>query len=238
MFRKDSSVDFRVLLSRFSILFAGVVSTFVYYPRKKNRKSAKIIPKIDEAIFTEHSLMPDCVYLGLGSNIGDSASIIEEALHLISLIPQTHLLNVSSLYQTTPVSTIAQRYFINAACALLTTLSPEDLYEALHPIEITLGKTPKAKNAPRLLDIDILFFGMQFRQTPSGLCIPHPRWQERLFVLAPLLDLTEQITLPLDHSGRSQTIDLHEYLKIFPNPHNECVTFWKKTSIKNDKNWP
>src|ERR1700722_17875300 len=170
--------------------------------------------------------MTDCVYLGLGSNIGDSASIIEEAFHRIALTPQAHLLSVSSLYQTTPVSCIAQRYFINAACALLTTLSPEDLYEAIHHIEITLGKTPKAKNAPRLLDIDILFFGMQFRQTPEGLCIPHPRWQERLFVLAPLFDLTEQITFPLDHSGHSQSIDLHAWLKECPNPHNEPGPLW------------
>jgi 2-amino-4-hydroxy-6-hydroxymethyldihydropteridine diphosphokinase len=220
--------------------------------------------------------MNETVYLGLGSNIGDSPAIIQQALSAIAQIPGVEKLRVSSLYQTSPVYTtclkngefdekasqnsdlerativlhqgvsedenfekkptqskthssetlyispIAQRDFINCACALNTTLSPEELYEALHRIEVSLGKTPKEKNAPRAIDIDILLFGRHFYRTRE-LCIPHQHWQERLFVLAPLSELTEEITVPVNACGDCENVRLIEYLETFPNRHNERV---------------
>ena len=174
--------------------------------------------------------MDNIVYLGLGGNIGDSCSIIQRAISVIETVPEIQLLKVSSLYQTTPVSPIAQRDFINAACALNTTLSPEALYDALHRIEVLFGKTPNEKNAPRSIDIDILLFGTLFYHT-SELCIPHPRWCERLFVLAPLSELTETIIVPINEHGEQETIHLKEYLAAFPNPHQELVMRLAKESI-------
>jgi 2-amino-4-hydroxy-6-hydroxymethyldihydropteridine diphosphokinase len=174
--------------------------------------------------------MDNTVYLGLGSNIGDSCSIIQRAICVIETIPGVQLLSVSSFYQTTPVSPIAQRDFINAACALNTTLSPEALYDALHRIEVLFGKTSEEKNAPRSIDIDILFFGTRFYHT-SELCIPHPRWRERLFVLTPLSEITEEIIVPLNEHEECETIRLKEYLAAFTNPHQERVMRLANESI-------
>src|SRR5690349_13451998 len=120
--------------------------------------------------------MSNTVYLGLGSNMGDSIAIIQQALTTIAQIPHVEILRTSSLYQTSPVGSLALRDFINCVCALNTTLSPEELYEALHHIEVSLGKIPKEKNAPRPIDIDILIFGTFFYRTQE-LCIPHLHWQ-------------------------------------------------------------
>jgi 2-amino-4-hydroxy-6-hydroxymethyldihydropteridine diphosphokinase len=166
--------------------------------------------------------MNNTVYLGLGSNIGDSCAIIQQALSAIGKIPHVEKLRASSLYQTSPVSPIAQRDFINCVCALSTTLSPEELYQALHRIEESLGKTPKEKNAPRAIDIDILLFGRVFYRT-QNLCIPHLHWRERLFVLAPLSELAEEIVVPINERGDCEAILLKEYLETFPNRHNEHV---------------
>jgi 2-amino-4-hydroxy-6-hydroxymethyldihydropteridine diphosphokinase len=176
--------------------------------------------------------MNNAVYLGLGSNIGDSCAIIQQALNAIAQIPHVEKLRVSSLYQTSPVSPLAQRDFINCACALNTTLSPKELYEALHRIEISLGKTPKEKNAPRAIDIDILLFGRVFYRTQE-LCIPHLHWRERLFVLAPLSELTQEIIVPVNDRGDYEIIDLQDFLQLFSNPHQESVM-----RLANDRKIP
>jgi 2-amino-4-hydroxy-6-hydroxymethyldihydropteridine diphosphokinase len=167
--------------------------------------------------------MNQIVYLGIGSNMGDSRSQVLRAINLIETIQGVTLLRASSLYQTTPVSSIAQGDFVNAACALSTSLSPEALYDALHRIEVLLGKVLKEKNAPRPIDIDILFFGDLFHHSDE-LNIPHPRWRTRLFVLAPLLEIAGTITVPLNERGDVETIDLKYYMADFPNPHQERVT--------------
>ena len=165
----------------------------------------------------------ECVYLSLGSNIGQSCALISAAFTSIAALPEVKLIKTSRLYCTTPVSPIPQRDFINAACTLHTTLSADALYDALHKIEVQLGKVHKHKNAPRAIDIDILFFGTRFYNTPK-LCIPHPRWKERLFVLIPLLDLTEEIAFPTSGAGPIETLNLKEFLHSFSNPHNERVS--------------
>jgi 2-amino-4-hydroxy-6-hydroxymethyldihydropteridine diphosphokinase len=139
--------------------------------------------------------MSDRVYLGLGSNLGDRLALIKTALEKIQALPLTHRFQTSKIYETAPVSPIPQGPFLNAACTFLTTLSPFELLDYLQKIEKELGKTPKPKEAPRPIDIDILLFGQKQIDTPT-LQIPHPAWQERPFVLIPLLDLTEEILLP------------------------------------------
>lgn len=139
--------------------------------------------------------MSDRVYLGLGSNLGDRLVLIQAAFEAIQALPNTSGFQTSKIYETDPVSPIPQGLFLNAACTFLTDLTPFDLLAYLQQIETKLGKTPKPKTAPRPIDIDILLFGQKQIDTPT-LQIPHPRWQERLFMLLPLLDLTEEILLP------------------------------------------
>jgi len=161
------------------------------------------------------------VFLGLGSNLGDSISLVKEALERISSLSGIYDVKSSRLYKTSPVSAQPQPFFINAVCSFKTILSLEDLHQSLLKIEQALGKIPKAKDAPRLIDIDILFYGNTFHRT-STLCIPHPRWKERLFVLLPLLDLCKEMTYPVSRCEQ-QTILLEDFLKSFKNIHRERV---------------
>jgi 2-amino-4-hydroxy-6-hydroxymethyldihydropteridine diphosphokinase len=160
--------------------------------------------------FEDHSFHQ--IYLGLGGNIGDTAGAINSCLQEISSLPQVYNVRASKFYITSPVSDIPQPDYINAACSLQTTLSAHELFEALQVIERKHGKEPKAKNAARVIDIDLLFFGQEIHQE-EDLQIPHPRWRDRLFVLVPLADLTDHIALPsaID-TTKIKHINLHELI--------------------------
>lgn len=147
------------------------------------------------------------VYLSLGSNIGESALILQKALKAISLLKGVSDLVISNFYQTAPVSPIAQRDFINAACRFHYTKEALELLKELQQIECSLGKIPKPKEAPRTIDIDILLFGHSFYDTLE-LRIPHPEWTRRSFVLLPLADLTDKITYPINAKGGLATLNL------------------------------
>lgn len=132
------------------------------------------------------------VFLGFGGNIGDTLCIFETALALLAQIEGVNHLKASRTYTTSPVSTIDQRDYLNLVCSLTTSLSAVKLFEKIQEIEMQLGKIPKPKNMPRIIDIDLLFYGTQKVNTDK-LTIPHPRWDQRIFVLAPLLELTDTI---------------------------------------------
>lgn len=149
------------------------------------------------------------VYLGLGGNIGDSAATLSHSFARIASIPQVKELEVSSFYETTPVSDLAQPNFLNAVCRLKTSLGARQLLEYLQAIEELQGKAAKPKNVPRVIDIDILFFGTERHQAPD-LEIPHPRWHERLFVIIPLMDLTTTIAV----QGKAGELEIIDLLKL------------------------
>ncbi len=169
------------------------------------------------------------VYLGIGSNLGDSISLVEKTLAAISNLSQLSSFRASRLFQTTPVSHIPQGDYINAVCTFITPMPPEDLFDLLQGIEVKMGKTPKGKADPRVIDIDILFFGQRFLHAEQ-LQIPHLRWKERLFVMQPLLDLTDEIAVPIDAKGTVETVCLKDFLKNFSNPHLERVFPLNKTT--------
>lgn len=100
----------------------------------------------------------------------------------------------SKFYQTAPISAVPQPDFINCACLFYTPLSFNQITLMLETIEKELGKTPKPKEAPRVIDIDVLFFGDKTFSFKTWE-VPHPRWSERLFVLKPLEDLMEVVAL-------------------------------------------
>lgn len=162
------------------------------------------------------------VWLSIGSNLGDRVGSVNRALQAISAISGVKLLKISQLYETSPVSDIPQGNFINAACKLRTTLDAEELFFELCRIEKQLGKGPKDKNAPREIDIDLLFFGTRYYRT-KHLEIPHPRWNQRLFVLVPLQELTRTISWPINSEGTLQKASLKTLISALESQGNQRV---------------
>lgn len=163
----------------------------------------------------------ELVYIGLGGNIGDPAALFERVLDRLALQPGIYRLRCSPFYSTSPVSDIPQADYTNAVAAFHTTLPIERLRDFLFSIEKELGKVPKERNAPRAIDIDLLFYGTK-RITLPHLQVPHPRWRERLFVLRPLADLTDSLCIEREEGG-FEIIDIRELLKNFINRHREVV---------------
>lgn len=138
------------------------------------------------------------VYLGLGSNLGDRTTNLRAAAAALS--PQVTVLRSSAVYETEPWGYQDQPAFLNQVLEAETALAPLDLLAHLKQIEITLGRAPSFRYGPRLIDLDILFYGDQVIELP-GLTIPHPRLAERAFVLVPLAELAPNLIHPL--SGKT-----------------------------------
>lgn len=134
------------------------------------------------------------VYLSLGGNEGQVLSRMHSALFHLSCDKNVCSFRFAHFYQTVPDQVETSSMFINTVCSFQTHLGPYEVFEMTQAIEIQLGKVKKPKNAPRPIDIDLLFYD-DHRDQKNDLEIPHPRWQERLFVLIPLYDLTDEIVL-------------------------------------------
>lgn len=144
------------------------------------------------------SFEPVTVYLGLGSNMGNRQENLDKALDLLS--QRLRLGKVSSIYNTVPVGNANQSRFLNQVCQIYTGLVPAGLLALAKGIESKLGRAPHTSNAPRPIDIDILFYGDQVLETIE-LVIPHPRLAERAFVLTPLAEIAPDLMHPV--SGRT-----------------------------------
>ena len=138
------------------------------------------------------------VYLGLGSNMGNRQTNLDSALEFLS--QRLQLRKVSSLYDTEPVGNTEQPRFLNMVCQVNTRLAPEELLTLAKGIELKLGRVSGKSNAPRPIDIDILFYGDQVVNTKK-LVIPHPRITERAFVLVPLDEIAPDFVHPV--SGKT-----------------------------------
>jgi 2-amino-4-hydroxy-6-hydroxymethyldihydropteridine diphosphokinase len=134
------------------------------------------------------------VYLGLGANLGDRQGNLLRAVELLSQWGQIE--ELSSLYESEPVGYLEQPPFLNAVCELTTTLTAEELLAVVKNIESALGRTPSFRNAPRPIDIDILFYGEQVMNSPH-LTVPHPGLEERAFVLVPLAEIAPDLVHPV-----------------------------------------
>jgi 2-amino-4-hydroxy-6-hydroxymethyldihydropteridine diphosphokinase len=132
--------------------------------------------------------MTECA-IALGSNQGDSLSILESSLNALNQIPGINLKTTSSWYQTKPVGTVeSQADYLNG-CALLSAVqTPEELLTILQATELQFGRTSKGDLQPRTLDLDLLLYGDLILDTPN-LTLPHPRMTERAFVLVPLAEI-------------------------------------------------
>lgn len=134
------------------------------------------------------------VYLGLGANLGDRAGNLRAALARIDALPTTRLLGVSTTRETPPWGNTDQPAFLNMAAAIETGLSPEDLLHALLQIERDLGRERRERWGPRTIDIDILVYTGETRDTPE-LQLPHPFLTQRRFVLEPLVQLAPDLVV-------------------------------------------
>jgi len=133
------------------------------------------------------SAAPSPVFIGLGANLGDRQSTLRTAVLALNALPSTRLVRVSPLYRSAPVDAGGPDY-LNAVAELSTRLAPHALLKSLQAIEHAAGRERPYRNAPRTLDLDILWFGDQVIHT-ADLVVPHPRMAERAFVLRPLADL-------------------------------------------------
>lgn len=135
------------------------------------------------------------VYLGLGSNLGDREAMLREAVRAIES-PRLHVLRVSPLYETEPMDLPAQNWFLNLVVEAETDLFPRQLLHRTSKVEAQLGRRRLTPKGPRSIDIDILLFGNAVIDTPS-LTIPHARFRQRRFVLAPLADMAPDLRDPV-----------------------------------------
>jgi len=144
--------------------------------------------------------------VALGANLGDARAKIHQALQDLATLDGTRLVRISSLYRTAPYEALGPD-FINAVALIETRLSPLDLLHALQHIETSHGRPRPYKNAPRTLDLDLIFHGEEKLAT-AELTLPHPRWQERAFVLVPLAEVCpERVTLACLAAVRDQPIE-------------------------------
>ena len=134
------------------------------------------------------------VYLSLGANLGDRQGNILQALQYVQA--RTTIVKVSSFYETEPVGYLDQPRFLNIACELETELSPHELLHLLKWVERRMGRRESFRNAPRPIDMDILFYDDLVLESPE-LTVPHPRLHDRAFVLVPLAEIAPDWVHPV-----------------------------------------
>ena len=139
-------------------------------------------------------------YVAIGANLGDAQAQVMRAIQALSELPQTQLLQSSSLYQTEPVAsapTLADLGgdYINAVVKIKTSLSASELLSMLQKTERQAGRERSHTDAPRTLDLDLLLYGDARFNTPQ-LQLPHPRMNQRAFVLVPLHEVQPQLVTP------------------------------------------
>ena len=125
--------------------------------------------------------------VAFGANLGDALATVKQALRDVAGLPQTQLVKTSSLYRSAPYEAQGPD-FINAVALVQTQLTPLALLHALQALELKNGRERPYINAPRSLDLDVIFYGDVTLATPE-LSLPHPRWHERAFVLRPLAEV-------------------------------------------------
>lgn len=134
-------------------------------------------------------------YIALGSNQGDRELYLLRAIAEIGRTNGCKVTAISPFYETSPVGVINQPNFYNAVIKVVTSLSLEELFNALMQIESNLGRVRMVRWCERTIDLDLLLYGQNICLDPN-LTIPHPRLHERRFVLQPLHDIAPELCHP------------------------------------------
>lgn len=135
------------------------------------------------------------VYVGLGSNLGERLENLARAAVRIAELPVTRIVNVSRAYESEAWGVEAGPPYANAVIHIRTDLYAHQLLELLKDIEAEMGREPSERNAPRVIDLDILLVGDE-EWWSDELVVPHPRLLERDFVVTPLLEVEPDVRLP------------------------------------------
>ena len=134
------------------------------------------------------------VCVAFGANLGEAQATVLQALQDVGALASTQLVKASSLYASAPHESTGSE-FVNAVAMYDTELPPLALLDALQNLEKTAGRERPYLNAPRTLDLDIIFYGDVALDSPR-LTLPHPRWQKRAFVLVPLAEISPDKVSP------------------------------------------
>jgi 2-amino-4-hydroxy-6-hydroxymethyldihydropteridine diphosphokinase len=144
------------------------------------------------------------VYLSLGSNVGDRARNLQDAIAALGCAG-VRAVRLSSTYETEPVDYLDQPWFLNCAVEAETELAAPDLLHALRGIEAQMRSEKLIAKGPRLIDMDILLYGNEVIDTPE-LQVPHPRMHLRRFVLQPLAEIAPNVQHPISHLSISELL--------------------------------
>jgi len=156
-------------------------------------------------------------YIGLGSNLGDREQYLVKALERLEKNPKITITKMSSIYETFPIGITEQPLFLNMVIEIETIYSPIELLDLLQKIEAESGRKRDVKWGPRTLDLDILLYNQENMKS-ERLIVPHPRMQERGFVLIPLYEI---------NPGLVETLFPEDFEKV----KGQQVFLWKQ---KND----
>ena len=135
-------------------------------------------------------------YIAIGSNLASPLEQVNAAVKALGEIPQSKILAVSSFYRPPPLGPQDQPDYLNAAVALETSLTPEELLNHTQRIELQQGRVRKAERwGPRTLDLDIMLFGNEVINT-ERLIVPHYDMKNRGFMLWPLFEIAPELVFP------------------------------------------
>lgn len=157
------------------------------------------------------------VLLSLGSNMGDRLKNLQQAVAMVNILAAVPLsIKCSAVYETAPWGNTDQPAFLNAVISFETVLTPSQLLEKMLSGEKMMGRVRDEKWGPRIIDMDILYYGEQVVEQDE-LRIPHPQLAARRFVLQPLCDLAPGLVHPLLKQTNSEllricpdTLDVHK----------------------------
>ncbi len=144
-------------------------------------------------------------YLGLGGNLGEPARLFDEVVASLRQNPLAEKVRESIRFESSPIDATGANY-LNSVIELLWRGEANQLLLSCQALENELGRVRSTRNAPRLIDVDVLLFGQQTVNTPT-LQVPHPRMHLRRFVLEPLVQLNPTLNIP----GQGQASKLLEH---------------------------
>jgi 2-amino-4-hydroxy-6-hydroxymethyldihydropteridine diphosphokinase len=142
----------------------------------------------------ETGVVLETAYLSIGSNLGDRAANLREAIAQLGFAGRVQA--ISGFYETQPVDVPDQPWFLNCVIAIETEKAPQELLQFALRIEEGMGRLRMTRKGPRNIDIDVLLVGDLVIDEP-GLKVPHPAMHKRRFVLEPLVEIAPEVRHPL-----------------------------------------